>query len=123
MVKIVIHECISKNKSTFIINKKTLPSSVILKSISNLLSSMAMQVVDLVQDFPVIFSTISSTSCVLGKGLGCTTCLGILALGEKFRFLFTTQLIIYFFPPLCWMVVEVVDACCLVKMVDWVTVL
>ena len=81
---------------------------------------MAMQVVDLVQDLPVIFSTISSTSCVLGKGLGCTTCLGILALGEKFRFLFTTQLRIYFF---CWMVVEVVDACCLVKMVDWVTVL
>ena len=59
----------------------------------------------------------------MGKGLGCTICLVILALGEKFRFLFTTELRIDFFPPLGMGVVEEVKACCLVKMVDWITVL
>ena len=53
----------------------------------------------------------------MGQGLGCTTCLVILALGEKFRFLFTTELRIDFFPILDMMVVvEEVEAWCLMKM-------
>ena len=50
----------------------------------------------------------------MGYGLGCTTCLVILALREKFGILFTKELRIDFFPTLCIMVVVEVD---------WITVL